>query len=263
MPQTVTGYAAFEREIREWSRTGTVQGAVTPETVAYAINKAQQNVHDLCLESGMPWCIRNVVVDDIGDDLGTESEQGVFRLFIETDLGITDLARVRRLWRIPATAGAGRGVRLPHIETVGAASNDLNAFGAVSEERWTEDGDFNDDGDHEMSIILFNRGTALEGGHLKVNYWFTPADITPDVFYEEDDDGNLTARPPMPRKVWDSIVDYAKLVILETTGDDYKRNALWARLHGPAGVLERLRGNLAAFQTGDASYVDDSGMGEA
>lgn len=259
--QIITGYADMYENIRRWSRTAIVRGALDDDTVADAVNTAVSQVHDLAIESNMPWCVKNSTVDDIGGDLGTEIEEGVYRLLIESDLGITDMARVRRLWRVPSPAASGRGVPIRHMDNIGpSAEAGAYSRAGFADERWVEDGDLNDDGLHEMSIVIYNRGNAIEGGLLRLNYWFTPEQVTADTFFEEDVNGDRTARPPLPKKVWPAITDYAKLVLLETTGDDYKRNALWARYHGPSGVLERLRTVFATFQTGDASYVDDAGM---
>lgn len=259
--QTVDGYAAMYEDIRRWSRTTAVAGAVSEDTVADAINEAQEKIQDIVIESGVPWATRNKTIDDIGGNLGTQIEENVYRLFMVTDLAITDMARVRRIWRVPDDPSQGRGARVTHLDMVGPSVEVGEGSGQVfADERWAEDGDYNDDGIHEMAIVLYNRGNALAGGLLKVNYWFSIPDITADTFVEEDADGNRTVAPPLPRLAWRAITNYAKLIILETTGDDFRRNALWARLHGPAGVLERLRMKLSAFQTGDASYVDDGGM---
>ena len=260
MAQKIDGLALMYDDIRRWSRSGTVKGAIKDETVADAMNVAIAAMDDLVIESAVPWAVRNVTVDDIGQSKGTEVEYKTRRLFIETDLGITDMARVRRLWRVHPT-NAGVGAPIFHLNKVGPEGMDIGVTVArMNDERWVEDGDFDANGNADMAILLYNWGNALTSGKLKINYWFTPPLVVVDDFFATDANGDRTKRPALPRKLWVPTMEYAKLVILATTGDDYKSAAIWRRSHGPSGILERVRTVLAAFQVGEPVFVEDSMM---
>lgn len=260
MAQKVDGLAWIFDNLRRWSRTTAVKGALEDENLADAVNEAIQQIDDLVIESAIPWATRNATIDDVGQSKGFEIEYKTRRLFLEQDLGITDCARVRRIWRIDA-GNQAVGKPIPYIDRVGPENVDsLRVTTAFNEERWTEDGDIDASGNADMAILMYNWGSGLSIGKLRVNYWFTPPLVTVDDFYETDANGDRTKRPPLPRKMWPHIITYAKLQLLETTGDDYRSAALWRRYHGPAGVLERVKTVLQAFQVGDPVFVDDTLM---
>jgi hypothetical protein len=254
-------------QTRRFSRTVQNPGAVSDDLVAYAYTEALDVMHDLAMESAIPWSVRNAIIDDIGQDLGTQTEFATHRYFIESDLGITDLARPRRLWRVD-TNNELVSQPMIHVDKL-LETKRVQDLGAVislmGQEGWTEDGDFNTDDLPEQAIIVYNRGLLMANGHLKVNYWFNMPIVTPDDFYEVDSSGNLTKKPPLPRKVWPAILNYAHLIILETVEDQFKGHFLWRRLSGTHGVIERVKGFFQRFEDGDPDYGDDTfgdeGMG--
>ena len=67
----------------------------------------------------------------------------------------------------------------------------------------------------------------------------------------------------MPKKLWPFLQNYMKLILLETTGDQYKQSALWQRFKGLAGLESRTRTLLGSMQLGDPRLVSDSFAGEA
>jgi hypothetical protein len=258
MAQKITGIPWIYENIRRWSRTTTVKGAVDDDTIADAYNVAVGVFDDLVIESNVPWATREATANDLGLNLGTETEFKTRRLFLETDLGITDCARVRRLWRSDSTKQL-LGQPIFYIDMVGPENVDAGRMvSSYNDERWTESGDIDSDGNADMAVLIYNWGNSLNGGHLRINYWFTPELITADDFFAVDKDGDRTKRPPLPRKLWVPIMEYAKLVILETTGDDYKSSAIWRRYAGPSGILERVRTVLASFQSGEAVFIEDT-----
>jgi Arc/MetJ family transcription regulator len=255
--QKIDGLAWIFENIRRWSRTTVVKGAVDDDTIADACNVALQQIDDLIIESAVPWAIRNVIVDDIGLQKGTYTEFKTRRLFLEQDLGITDCARVRRIWRAD-DVNQNMGTPLRHVDLVGPENSDRgNTLANLGEECWTEDGDFDASGNADSAILIYNWGATSPAQKLKINYWFTPPLLLVDDFFATDTNGDRTKRPPVPRKMWVPLMEYAKLVILETTGDDYKSAALWRRYGGPAGILERVRMLLSAFQVGEEVFVQD------
>lgn len=256
--QVITGWAAIYDNIRRWSRTVQSAGSINDDSIADACNTAMQAIDDLVIQAGTAWAIRSVVVADVTGNLGTAVEFQTQRLFIEEDLGITDLAQVYKLYRVDA---GNQIISKPiyHCDESGSENIQRGAWLARwGDERWREDGDFNSDGNYDSAILLYNWGTALANGSLKVTYWFTPAQITAEVFSLVDANGDRTARPPLPPKLWVPIQEYAKLVLLETIGDQYKQNALWQRWHGTSGIETRVRTILGSFQLGQEKAIKDS-----
>lgn len=256
--QVIDGWALIHDNIRRWSRTVTSVGAATEDAIADACNQALQAIDDLVIESGQAWAIRSQVITDLTSNLGSDVEFRTRRLFIEADLGITDLAKVYKLYRVdPTNAVVSKPIF--HCDELGSENVQtgtwINRWG---DERWREDGDFNGDGNYDSAVMIYNWGASMPGGSLKVTYWFTPPTITADVFSELDSDGNRTSRPPLPKKLWVPIQEYAKLVLLETTGDQYKTNALWQRWRGTLGIESRVRSILASFQIGESTNIKDS-----
>jgi hypothetical protein len=259
--QLVDGWAWIHDNIQRWGRaTGGAKGATTDEVIADACNTAQQAIHDIVLEVGIPWAVRNAVINDAGLNLGIDVEFKTRRLLIETDLGLTDVARIYKLWRVdPANATISRP--LHHVSMAGPENVDSGQVLANwNEERWVESGEFDGAQHAEQSIEIYNWNTLVPGGLLKIRYWYTPPLIDKTVFYATDVSGNRTTRPVLPRKVWVPICEYAKLVILETTGDDFKAAALWKRWGGTDGISNRLKTVLANFQIGESEYVDSDSM---
>jgi hypothetical protein len=260
--QIVSGWALAADNIRRWSRTVKSNGAITDESIADAGNTAAQVVQGIILESGQPWSIRSKTIDDVGTSLGVYAEYRTRRLFIEQDLGITDLTKVMKLWRVSADASE---ISHPiyHCQETGPENIDRGTWLArYGDERWREDGDFNTAGNYDMSVLLYNWGESLAGGKLKITYWFTPAQITKDVFSAVDANGDRTSRPPFPKQFWIPLQEYMKLVLLETMGDQYKTSALWARWGGTSGLEKHLRTLAGSFQLGESNTVKDSFIDE-
>lgn len=258
MAQIVTGWPLIYQNIRRWSRTVRSDGAIDPDAIADACNEALHTLHDLIIEAGQPWAIKTEVIADVTGDLGTTTEFQTRKLFIEEDLGITDLAKIYRLWRVDPT---NQIISRPifHCGSAGPENVERGSWIARwGDERWREDGGFNGDGNYDMAVLIYNWGTALQGGSLSVTYWFSPATITESVFTDTDANGDLTTRPQVPPKLWPFLQNYAKLVLLETTGDAYKTNALWQRFRGPDGLVQRARTLLGSMQLGEANYARDS-----
>lgn len=261
MAQIVDGWAMLQKQIRRFTRTVDNDGAVTDELIAWALTEGQQALFDLVLESDVEWSIKNATIDDTASSFGTETEFKQHRYFIETDLGITDLARVRRIWRVDPN-NERQSQPVFHVDKMMDAMRikDLGStLSLLGNEGWIHDGDVEPtSGNHEMAITIFNRYSALSGGHLKINYWFHPPNVVVNDFYEVDDSGDLTNRPVLPRTTWPAIMNYAQLVILETVEDQYKNHSLWRRMSGTDGVIKRARSSLARFQTGEPEYGEDT-----
>jgi len=242
--------------LRRWSRTVKSDGAATDDALADACGEAQSQIVAIAIESGVPWVVKNVTIADSA--LGTTVAYQRRRLFIESDLGITDLSKVRSIWRVdPANQSPGWPIH--HFDNEGTEAErtaNLTTLGALGgREMWTESGDLNDDGDHEQTIVLANWLANASGFSLGIEYWFSPPLVTTDVFTAVDASGNSTARPSLPRAAWPAVLAYAKMVLLETIGDDYKATALWRRYNGPSGILEQLRNQFSSFQTGESTFV--------
>ncbi len=254
---TTDGWGLIYDGIRRWSRTVKSPGSIEDEAIADACNKGLQVVDNLVIESGQPWAVRSKVIDDQGGSLGTDVEFKTRRLFIEQDLGITDLAKVHRLWRVDLT-NATISKPIFHCDQTGPENIDRgNYVNRWGDERWREDGEFNDDGNYDSTILLYNWGQAMADGALKVTYWFTPALITKDVFTDMEEDGSRVSRPPLPRKLWPFIEEYAKLVLLEQMGDAYKTASLWSRWNGKSGLEAQCRLLVGSFQLGEPNHVHD------
>ena len=260
-PQVVDGWAMLHKQIRRFTRTVKNDGAVDDDLIAWALTEAQQAIFDLALESDVEWVLKSTTVDDTADSFGTEVEYRQHRYFIEKDLGITDLVRVRRVWRVDPNKQA---VSQPivNMDRVLDAQRRKEAGSALSvwaSEGWALDGDIEPtSGKHQISLMMYNRLSAMADGHIKINYWFHPSNVLTTDFYEVDSSGDLTNRPVLPRSTWPAIMNYAQLVILETIEDQYKNHSLWRRMNGVDGVLMRVRGSLSRFQTGEPEYGHDT-----
>ena len=265
MAQTVDGWAFLQQQVRRFTRTVNNDGAVTDDLIAACLTEGQQMVFDLVLESDVEWALKNAVVDDTASSFGTEVSLNRHRYFIETDLGITDLARVRKIWRRDPN-NEKKDVPLYNLSRVGdfGHAQDFGLGYVLSNtESWAQDGDIEPtSGNHEIAIHIFNRYASMTDGHLLVNYWFYPPLVEVSDFYEVDASGNLTNRPVLPRATWPAIMNYAQLVILETVEDQYKNHSLWRRFNGKDGILDRVRQSLARFQTGEPEYGADTFSGE-
>jgi hypothetical protein len=258
--QTTDGWSWLLEQTRRFSRTVTNPGAVTDDLIAWAYSEAESQVYDLALESDIPWVVRNQTIDDTASSFGTQIEHATTRYFIVEDLGITDLVRVRHIWRVDPN---NTTMSQPLLHSQGLFDTGrVRDIGATlttwGREGWIEDGDYNSSGAHDMSLLIFNKGLAMAGGYLKLNYWFCPARVEADDFYEVDSSGNLSKAPTLPRKTWSAIMNYAHLIILETIEDQYKANALWRRFGGSAGITSRLRSMFQRFQDSDPEYVRDA-----
>lgn len=258
------GWRRLYDQVRRFTRTLRDPGAVSDDLIAWAFTEAEDKIHNLVMESGVPWNIKNTVVDDTATSFGTQMSLNVHRYFLEEDLGITDLAKVRMLWRTDPT-NAVLEAPVPHLDTIFSPASGVtygSILATLNVEAWIEDGDINASGVPDMALRLYNRYNAMAGGSLNVNYWFVPTPVDPDFFYEVNAGGAYTRRPSMHQKCWPSIVNYAEIIILETTEDMYKGNSLWRRFNGPSGVLQELRGYLSRFQTDETEYIQDTFAGE-
>lgn len=252
----VTGWGLIHDNIQRFTRSVKSPGAVTDAAIADACNDALQEIMTVIIQSGQPWMVRSKVIDDTA--LGSTVEFRTKRLFIEEDLGVTDLAKAYKLYRVdPSNQVISKPIF--HCNETGSENVERGAWiNRWGDERWREDGDFNADSNYDMSILLYNAGSAMAGGFLKITYWFTPDIVTEDVFTQVDANGDRTARPPLPKQFWSPLQSYAKLVLLETTGDEYKSNALWKRWGGPEGVLNKCRVLAGSFQLGEPNMVKDA-----
>lgn len=253
---TIDGWMLIHDNLRRWSRTVKSDGVCTPEAIADACGEAQSQIVAIAIESGVPWTVKNISIADSA--LGTTVGYQRRRFFIEEDLGITDLAKVRSIWRIDSN-NQSPGWPIHHFDNEGTeaerSQNLLTVSSIGGREMWTESGDANSDGNPEQTILLYNWGANATGYNLSIEYWYNPPLVTVDDFTAIDASGNSTARPSLPRAAWPALQAYAKLVLLETMGDDYKANAMWRRYNSPAGILEQLRNQFSSFQTGESTFV--------
>ncbi len=258
----VSGYAWMSRNLDKFFRSEANSGVVDDYVKADAITLAERMIHDEILASHVHWCVKSTVIDDVGGSLGADEDYQVRRLLFDTDLGITDLAKVARLWRVDAGA-ATIPVRIHYIPD-DSGSEFIQTTGSLvgtGAEFWTETGAFNVSSVWEMGILLYNWGLAKEGGHLKVDYWWTPPLVEADWFSEVDASGNFSKAPPFPRAMWPYILEYAKWVVADTTGDIAKSRALARRWSSKGGMQEKVREFLGQFQTSGAEYVRDTFQG--
>jgi len=253
------GYAWMKRNIKRYFRAVANPGAVDDVVIAEGITQGERMAHDEIMLSMVPWAVKAVTVDDVGGSLGTAYDYNARLLLIETDLGITDLARLRRLWRVSADQSTTPSL-LGHIadETAHPGLADVNYMDCPTGESWTEFGADNASGNYEPGIIIFNWGQSLTGSRLKAEYWWCPPVVDPDWLDEVDANGNYTKGPPFPRPLWVPIQDYAKWCIAEITGDIDKQRALARRWKSKGGIQEMVREYLARFQTGEPQYVKDT-----
>jgi len=259
--QVVDGWAMLQQQTKRFTRTVKNRGAVDDGLIAWAYTEGQQALFDLVLESDVEWALKNVTVDDSASSFGTEVEFKQHRYFIETDLGITDLVRVRRVWRVDPNneAQSQPMIHMDRVMDVQRVKDLGSTLSLMGNEGWSLDGDLEPvSGNHELALMIFNKGTSMAGGHIKLNYWFQPENVLETDFYQVDANGDLTKRPALPRNTWPAIMNYAHLVILETIEDQYKNHSLWRRMNGVDGVLARARSSLARFQTGEPVYGQDT-----
>lgn len=247
-------------QTKRFTRTVKNSGAVDDDLIAWAFTEGQNAIADLVYASDVEWLLKNATIDDTASTFGTQTGYSEYRYFVEEDLGITDLVRVKRIWRVDPN-NVNESQPLQHIDSILSLSQvrDVGALLALTaHEGWNMDGDLNTSGVHEIAIKIYNKGNALLNGHLRINYWASPPNVTSDDFYQVDTNGDLTNRPVLPRLVWPAIMNYGHLIILETVEDEYKNHALWRRMNGPSGVIERARNTLARFQTGEPEYGHDT-----
>lgn len=256
MAQIVEGYQRQLKNLRRYFRAEVNSGAVDDQTCADGLWEGTSYIIDLIIESGIYWSQRKQTIDDT--NLGTEIDFQVHELFIKKDLGITDMAKITRLWRVDPNKKLVRG-RIPYVidDRSGHLLRDPGSLVGPAGEFYSESSDVTSDGNQEQSILLYNKGTALEGGHLHIEYWWSPPPLTVEDLYETDANGNFTKGPSVPEKMWVHILNYAKWVIAEQTGDIDKQEALARRFGGSDGIKNRVREFLGEFQTGDPRYVHD------
>lgn len=226
------------------------QGAVNDDLIAYAYTEAQQMVQRLAVEAGVRWAVKSSSIDDVGLSLGTESAPDERLLLVESDLGITDLMKIDRLWRLGDDSETSP-LMIPYVPSAGTTAPLI-----LDSEVWTEAGGNNGDGNFETAIRILNWGLE-SSGDLRVDYWFSPPTVTPEFFTELDANGNYTKKPTLPRPVWTDMLNYSHLLILETTDDQSKAMSIWRRFQGPAGIEQRLRNFLGTFQTGSSETAID------
>ncbi len=258
------GWRRLYDQARRFTRTLKNSGAVTDELLAWAFSEAEQKIAHMAIESGIPWAIRNKQIDDT--NLGTIIALNAHFLFIETDLQIFDFAKVKRLFRVDAAQGF-REEQIVHLDTMFSAASGVTAGSIISTlnvEAWIEDGDLNNATvpRQELAIRLYNKGQALDGGELKIQYWISPLEVDPDFFFEVDSNGVHTRFPSLPQPVWPAILNYALVISLEATEEVFKSNTLWKRLRGTDGILQDVRNYFATFQTDEVHYVEDTFQGE-
>ncbi len=256
--QVVAGWPKMKDGLRRFFRSSANPGLVDDYTIADALTEAESALSDLVIESGVGWLIKSVEVDDVGSSLGVAYGQNGRFLLVEQDLGLTDFCRIKKLYRKQADTGGLLGLNyLGNDNDAASLADPAWIGGRAGAESWIESGGLNTAGRHEPGIRIINWNTLSVNAPLVVDYWFTPPDVDVDWFTETDASGDLTRRPSLPRQMDYFILNYAKLVIAEQTGDIAKLRALQNRFNGRGGILERVRGQLNTFQSEDSEYVQD------
>lgn len=250
MAASVDGWAWMKQQTLRFTRSLRNQGAVTNDLIAYSYTEAQQMVQRLAVEAGVRWAVKSASIDDVGLALGTETATNERLLLIEDDLGITDMMKIDRLWRL-GDDSTTRPALIPYVPSAGSTAPLI-----LDSEVWTEAGGNNAAGNFEIGVRILNWGLE-SSGELRVDYWFSPPTVTADFFTEVDSSGNYTKKPTLPRPVWTDMLNYAHLLILETTDDQSKASSIWRRFQGPAGIEQRLRNYFGSFQTGSPETVID------
>jgi hypothetical protein len=256
------GYRRFQLNCQRYFRASSNVGTVDDDSIADAIWEGERWMHDLIVESGTAWAVKRTVIDDSA--LGTQIELGVHELFINSVLGITDLAKVQQLWRVdPNNLMVSGRISYLYSESTQEHVRSPGSLIGPSGEFYTESGGVNASGRQEASILIYNKGTAMEGGSLRVDYWWVPQVVQTAWFTETDASGNVGRIPDLPEVLWSPILNYAKWVLTEQTGDTDRRNALARRFHGEAGLTKRVRQWLSNFQTEESVHVRDHWSEEA
>jgi hypothetical protein len=245
------GWAWMRAQTQRFTRSLRNQNVVDDDLVSYCYSEAEQKVAQHVRQSGIRWCIKNAVIDDVGLQKGTAIGSSGRRLFVETDLGILDFAKVNKLWRVDP---ADQSKKSP----IFYEGDERGGDGVIySLETFTEDGDVDAAGNQDLALRISNWGKALTNGLLRVNYWNVPAKIDATAFTTPDANGDFTKRPSLPRPTWIYILNYAHLILLELLEDHAKSTALWRRFAGPTGMEQQINEFLASFVSGTSEPVED------
>lgn len=256
---TYQGYARIERNIKRYFRASANPGTVDEWSIADAVWEGERYLSDLIVESGVHWANKSKVIDDTADSFGTQIGYQMHRYFFEQDLGITDIAKVVGLWRTDPDMGqTDQRISYAYTDAGRSTLRDAGSLAGPSGEFYTDEMDENAEGHPEQSIILFNKGHSISGGHLRIAYWLAPPPVEVEWFTEVDSAGNIGRKPPFPPVLWTYIMNYAKWVITEQTGDVDRRVALAQRFGGRTGLTNRLRMWLGTFQSSEPIHVEDT-----
>ncbi len=146
-------------------------------------------------------------------------------------------------------------VEIPHVPSRSQAY-DLTGFGdgLTSREIWLETTGVDTLGRQRQALLIFNKGNALTGGNLWVNYWFRPKKVVKDDFLVPDSGGLFTAEPEIPEYLQRHLFEDALLKFTEVSEDRERHRMLEGRMLRPSGILERIRQFTSHFQKGDPVY---------
>ncbi len=256
--QIVIGWPSMYRNIRRFFRVEDNPGLVDDVTIADSLSEAESALSDLVLESGVGWLVKTLLVNDVGLNLGKAFGRNGRFLFLIQDLALTDPVRIKMLYREhPNTSDL---IPIAYVGTDSDAADVSDPAwysGRKGGEMWIESGDLNTAGNHELGIRILNWNTTVTNAQLRVDYWFTPPVVDVAWFTETDASGDLKRSPSLPRQMWPFILNNAKLIIAEQTGDLGKIKVLNSRILSPAGVLNRIREQLSNFQSEGSEVVTD------
>lgn len=245
------GYPEIHQAIRQYFKCDVNPGDVSDFTIAHALSNANYEVHGEIIEAAVHWMVKFSAKIDI-TSLGTQVDykQKIYR--IQTDLGISDYAKMARLWRSKSASDTNPWVAIYDPRANSQTHSDLGNY-----EYWAETTLNDANGDPEPAIALINSDSWAADYRLMLEYWFYPPQVEESFFYQQDANGDLVKRPPFPRICWPAIEMLAKIEIAEVTGDLQRRAFLRDRYYSPGGGRDKLVSFLAAAQTGLPIHVDD------
>ena len=257
----VEGYQRMLRNIQHFFRSELNAQIIDEQSIADAIWEAETQFTYKIAQGRVHWLTRRIQFDDSGI---ANFDAAIRQIFFKSDMGITDIIRPARLWRVDTSGNLGRK-EIQYIDSSldGARAQNPGIRMGSGHELWTETGDINSTtGRHERSIWIYNPGTALTGGELEMEYWFHPEQLTVDDLHEVDENGDFTKGPQLPEILWIPIMNYAKWVMAELAEEPSKVSYLQQRFGGRHGIDAQVESLLATAQTDDPNSIRDVYEGE-
>ena len=145
--QKVEGYAQIFRNIRRYFRFDEEgdDDSLDKQSIVDAIWEAETWLSSFVVASGVHWATKSVTIDDTDPaSVGTEVEHQSYRYFLNSDLGITDFAKMAILSRVDQN-GTSPEHFLTYLENQrsGVQRIDPGALLGPTAEYWTERGETN------------------------------------------------------------------------------------------------------------------------